>query len=506
MQDSGDRTDASTLRRMVNRAPIPLSFWGLDLVCLAANPAFERCLGLSPGGWPGLSLRDAMGSAAFQLHEMCLQRALGGEEVAFELQLTAEADGGRWHRFRCCPDAVDSVVSGLVIQIEDLTDRQQSEDRLRASESFLDRTGRIAGVGGWEVDLRSRCLTWSDRTRRIHEVADDYKPTVEDAINFYAPEARPVVAEALREAMAGGSSWDLELPLVTARGRPIWVRAFGEVEYDSGVAVRLVGAFQDVTEQRQRRLDAHREHALRIEVERHAESLNRLLGERTEMLSVLAHEVRQPLNNASASLQSAAQTLAAFGEKVASRRLKSAQEVMSQVLGSIDNTLAVASLLARPDPIQRELTEVDTLLEIAIADMPAGERQRIRIERQADIRSISVDMSLMRLALRNLLSNALKFSPDDAAVVIRLADSDEPPALVIDVIDSGSGIAADRLTRLFERGSRVEQERNVTPQGMGLGLYIVRRVMELHASRVELAANGPDGATMRLLVCEPPEA
>ena len=125
-----------------------------------------------------------MGSAAFQMHEISFRHALGGEEVAFELKLGAAAGGERQYRFRCCPDAVDGVVSGLLIQVEDWTDRQLSEDRLRASESFLDRTGRIAGVGGWEVDLRTRCLNWSDRTRRIHEAPEDYKPTVEKAINF----------------------------------------------------------------------------------------------------------------------------------------------------------------------------------------------------------------------------------------------------------------------------------------------------------------------------------
>lgn len=272
-----------------------------------------------------------------------------------------------------------------------------------------------------------------------------------------------------------------------------------------GVVRGVMVQVTDVTQMKDIQAALHWESQLRVQTESHAARLQTLLQERTDMLDVMAHEVRQPLNNAAASLQSAAQVLAEFGEMVASRRLRSAQEVMGQVLGSIDNTLAVASLLARPEPIRRELTEVDTLLAIAIADMPVRERSRIRVERLADIRSVFIDMSLMRLALRNLLSNALKFSGDDAAVVIRLTDSDDPPALVIDVIDSGHGIAPDRLARLFERGKRIEHERNSKREGMGLGLYIVRRVMELHDGRAELAANGPSGATIRLVVCEPQE-
>lgn len=272
-----------------------------------------------------------------------------------------------------------------------------------------------------------------------------------------------------------------------------------------GVVRGFMVQVTNVTEMKEIQAALRWESQLRVQIESHAARLEALLNERTEMLDVLAHEVRQPLNNAAASLQSASQVLAAFGEKVAARRLKSAQEVMGQVLDSIDNTLAVAALLARPAPIQRELTEVDTLIAIAIADMPGSERQRIRVERVADIRSICIDMSLMRLALRNLLSNALKFSRQDSAVVIRLTDSDEPVALFIDVIDNGSGIPPDRLPRLFERGTRNESMRNSTREGMGLGLYIVRRVMELHEGKAELAANGPSGATMRLVVCEPQE-
>lgn len=127
---------------------------------------------------------------------------------------------------------------------------------LHASESFMHRTGHVAGVGGWEVDLATQKVTWSVETRSIHEVEPDFVPTIESAIAFYSPEVQSVVAEAVRIAMERGDGWDLELPLVTAKGRPIWVRAVGEVELEGHRPVRLVGAFQDITERKllQRRL------------------------------------------------------------------------------------------------------------------------------------------------------------------------------------------------------------------------------------------------------------
>jgi signal transduction histidine kinase len=83
-------------------------------------------------------------------------------------------------------------------------------------------------------------------------------------------------------------------------------------------------------------------------------------------------------------------------------------------------------------------------------------------------------------------------------VVVRIGDSDEPLALEIDVSDQGDGVAADLLPRLFSRGARGQKPS--APAGHGLGLHIVRRVMEMHKGEVSLVRNGPGGMTMRLLV------
>jgi signal transduction histidine kinase len=121
-----------------------------------------------------------------------------------------------------------------------------------------------------------------------------------------------------------------------------------------------------------------------------------------------------------------------------------------------------------------------------------------------------MDMSLMRLALRNVLSNALRYSPPGSAVVVHLADSDEPLALLIEVEDQGAGVSAQKLPRLFERGAHRSEKgeaagsrREGINQGLGLGLYIVRRVMELHGGSVSLVRNTQQGVTLRLTLVQP---
>lgn len=254
----------------------------------------------------------------------------------------------------------------------------------------------------------------------------------------------------------------------------------------------------NLTELKQTQAALHRESALRVQIEEHAAKLQTLLQERTEMLDVLAHEVRQPLNNASAALQSAQNSLRATGDVRTSERVVQAQVVLGDVLSSIDNTLAVASLLARPDPIHREDMDIATLIEVVIADMPVAERGRIQLHRDTSTRTALMDMSLMRLALRNLLSNALKFSPPGSAVQLRIADSDTPPALLIEVIDHGAGIPSELMPRLFNRGAR--GGRGKDGHGLGLGLYIVERVMFMHGGDVKLVRTGAHGTSFQLMI------
>ena len=154
------------------------------------------------------------------------------------------------HRPRRLDDSQREILRSLALVAAQALEGRQASKRLRKSEDFLDRTGRVAGVGGWELDVVSGAVTWSEQTRRIHGVAADFQPALAEAINFYAPEARPVIQAAVERAMATGEGWDLELPLIRANGDRIWARAVGTVEFHEGEPVRLVGAFQDVSERR----------------------------------------------------------------------------------------------------------------------------------------------------------------------------------------------------------------------------------------------------------------
>ena len=145
-------------------------------------------------------------------------------------------------------DEGGGILRGVAV-VEEVTRWRQAERALRKSQTFLEQTGRLAGVGGWELDLASRAMHWAPETFRIHGLEPGDEPPLGHALSFYAPDARAVIGGLVERAAATGEPWDEELGFTRADGRPICVRVVGSAVMESGRAVRLIGAIQDVTAQ-----------------------------------------------------------------------------------------------------------------------------------------------------------------------------------------------------------------------------------------------------------------
>jgi PAS domain S-box-containing protein len=129
--------------------------------------------------------------------------------------------------------------------------RQQTEE-LQRTATLLNETQSIAHVGGWELDLTENTLYWTDETFRIHETSpSEYTPTVETAIAFYSPESMPIISAAVKESIEQGKDFFLELQLITAKGRLIWVETVGKAIRRDSRTVKVLGAFRDVTDRKQ---------------------------------------------------------------------------------------------------------------------------------------------------------------------------------------------------------------------------------------------------------------
>lgn len=326
-----------------------------------------------------------------------------------------------------------------------------------------------------------------------------------------------------KNLLATGQHQACELEMVRSDGASFW----GHLEASPAVGDAPARTFRmvlgDVSERRralaaQERLDsvlaeqaAHdaqlaaaeqgREAARRqaSELQQRLTERDRALMQRDSLLGMLAHEVLKPLNHALSALESVSIAMATDHPLPSALRqpLDRAQRVLDHMVGSVTNTLVLATQLAHAQQVTIESADIDTVLGLALADLSLRERGRVRVHRHSRARSCELNIGLVRMALRNLLGNAIAYSPAGSPVDVTVNFSDEPPELLIEVVDQGPGIPPELMPVLFEPGTR-GPSRPDGAMGAGLGLHVVARVAALHRGRVEVRANTPCGSVFSL--------
>ncbi len=170
--------------------------------------------------------------------------------VPREVQL--QTLNGKRYTMRILPyRTMDNVIEGAVISFVDVSEMMKAQEALARTEALLQRTGEMAKVGGWELDLATTEVTYSRETARIHEVDFPYvPPKLSQGNEYYSPEAWPMIQAAVQAAIDHGTPYDLESPFITAKGRHLWVRVQGFAEMQNGRTIRLHGTMQDITERK----------------------------------------------------------------------------------------------------------------------------------------------------------------------------------------------------------------------------------------------------------------
>jgi PAS domain-containing protein len=128
----------------------------------------------------------------------------------------------------------------------------RAQEKLHTSAHLLDASQQIARMGGWELDVDTRSLYWSEGLYRIHDTSPaEFNPDFEVGISYFPPDSRRIIDAALKVAIETGQGYDLELEKITFKGRRIHVRTTCVVTMRDGRAVKLTGVMQDITEQKQ---------------------------------------------------------------------------------------------------------------------------------------------------------------------------------------------------------------------------------------------------------------
>lgn len=184
--------------------------------------------------------------------EDALLSCLSGDTDETTVHLNMDtATGEVWFEWTCTPwyDEKENIV-GLIIQTEDVTQIKFHQERNRTLERHLRATAEIGKIGSWEYCFKNDLLTWCPMTRQIHEVSDDFIPTIESAVQFYKEgHSRNTMSMFIHEAMENGTPWSERLQIVTATGKEIWVQSAGRPIFKEEELLGFTGTFQNIDEQ-----------------------------------------------------------------------------------------------------------------------------------------------------------------------------------------------------------------------------------------------------------------
>jgi PAS domain S-box-containing protein len=371
----------------------------------------------------------------------------------------------------------------------DITERKKVEEALLTSEALLQETSRIAKVGGWEINLETQELSWSEEVYRIHEVDLNYKPSIVQGIDFYAPEYRPAISEAVNKAINFGKPFDLELQIITAKGNRPWVHARGKALNIDGRAIKVYGTFQDITERKvvEEELNNYRNHLEEQVYERTAE-LTRSNKELEQFAYIASHDLQEPLRMVSSYTQ--------LLEKRYSDKLdQDAREFIHfAVDGANRMQLLINDLLeySRITTQGKEFKETDTfsILGQAIRNLQMKIENSCAIVTNGELPIIKADeLNLVRL-FQNLIDNAIKFKGTENPRV-HISCQPDKDYWYFSVKDNGIGIDPKYKERVFQIFQRLSNKSEYP--GTGIGLAICKRIVERHGGKIWIESEPGNG-------------
>lgn len=324
------------------------------------------------------------------------------------------------------------------------------------------------------VDAAGKVLLRNQAAIRLTGVTLEQAPDLGryfEAVRVLWPDGTPM--------LAGQRPFDLLL-----RGEPVANLEY-VLERRDGFRRRVVASGGIVRDERG-------EVALAIAVTRDVTELRRLEESREEFVSLISHDLRQPLTVINGMAQWLRQRLAgasmAREATTAERVLASGRRMAVMIQDLVDSSRLEAGKLE----LVREPTDLPRLLQDIAGRLGTPEDQaRLRIEAAESLPLVLADAERLERAVVNLITNAWKYSPGEASVVVRAEYDDD--AVVVSVNDQGVGIPPEDLGRVFERYYRAETGKKT--EGLGLGLYITRLIVAAHGGRIWVESELGKGST-----------
>ncbi|HSE38177.1 MAG TPA: MASE1 domain-containing protein, partial [Blastocatellia bacterium] len=393
------------------------------------------------------------------------------------------------HEIREPDDRLLAMVAGIGSQIGQFLEQKRAEEALRQSEEQLRLALEAANMGVWDYDVRTGTVKWSSSLEVIHGLAPGrFGGTIDDYMKDIHPEDREYVVASLGHSVDQGVAHRIEYRIIRPDGAIRWVEGMGEVLRDeNGKAFRLTGVCMDITDrkwaEREREQLLGREQEARAE----AEAANRA---KDEFLALVSHELRTPLNSIAGWLDILL-TNPERDETQIARALEVIKRNAALQARIIEDLLDVSRIVSGKLQLDTRPVELATIIQAAIAAVQlTADEKNVRIRQLLDRSTDPVlgDPYRLQQIVWNLLSNAIKFSPEGGEVEIRLEQAGSYARVT--VRDTGEGIRPEFLPRIFDRFTQADASTTRPYGGLGLGLAIVRHLVDLHGGTVEASSEG----------------
>lgn len=344
-----------------------------------------------------------------------------------------------------------------VTTLKDLTEREKVQDALLSATNMLNRAGELAKVGGWELDIETNQLVWTKETFLIHELDDHKMPTLEEAIEFYLPEARPILMDAMEACKKDNTPYDLELPFISAKSKHLWVRCCGEMVTQNGQPVKISGVIQDITQKK--------------------EDGNNRLQVAIEQRNTLIREVHHRIKN---NLQGVSGILSNFAQ---------AHPDQAKPLNEANLQLqAVAVIHGLQDEKAKGPVELGGLIQAVKANNEGIWQTKIELEVSKNWRKVNIknnESVPIALIINELITNATKYQTEENSVQIKLD-------LEYSGIDNQVNKNDKVIVAISNRGEFTDQpENSLSAMSAQFGLGLVDSLMPKNgASKDCITVNG----------------
>ncbi|HEY0010031.1 MAG TPA: PAS domain S-box protein [Tepidisphaeraceae bacterium] len=459
----------------------------VDYRFLEANPAFEQQTGLIDA--IGKTSRELVPTLESRWYEMYGRVALTGEPVRFEDHAEPM---GRWfdvYAFRL-GEAKDRRVAILFKDVTEARRVSQELDRLAESRRMaLD----AADLGWWHLDSASGDVIYDERLGKFFGLPSgggrlDY----DGIIRLIHPADQSRVEAAVKAALDPNDprEYAIEYRTVHVDGSERWVFASGQAYFAGEGSERryssFVGTIADITDRKL--AEAERQALLEAEQSARAEA-ERASRMKDEFLATLSHELRTPLNAIlgwSQILSSGTRDEADLREGL--KTIERNARAQTQIIEDLLDMSRIISGKVRLDVQQVDLAAV--VREAAATSKPSADAKGIRLQTVLDPHAgpVSGDPARLQQVMWNLLTNAVKFTPKGGRVQVLLQSVNSH--IEVSVSDTGEGIKPEFLAHVFDRFRQADATTTRRHGGLGLGLSIVKQLVELHGGSIEVKSAG----------------